>query len=90
LAAGVGFGPLPEPLAGLADAPALDTLRTVGAALVAVIDAVVLWLTYIVSLPFAWVVGLGTLALVATWVGLIGVFGPGQPRHAALETVRAA
>ena len=86
LAAGVGFGPL----TGLADAPGLDTLRTIGAALVAVIDVVVLWLTYIASLPFAWMVGLGTLALVATWVGLIGVFGPGQPRHAALETVRAA
>lgn len=82
---------LPGPVASLIEQaePVLETLKVLRTALLVLGEALSLWLNYIAGLPAAWAAGLVTLSLVATWVGLIGVFGPGQSGHMMPETVRA-
>jgi predicted anti-sigma-YlaC factor YlaD len=83
---------LPGPVAALLEQaePALERLDVLRTALVTLGEALTLWLTYIASLPATLAAGLATMALVATWVGLIGVFGPAQTAPMAREAVRIA
>ena len=71
---------LPDPIARLVEQvePGLEVMRTVRVAFGALLDGMRMWLAYVASFPVAWALGLTTLALAATWLGLVGVFGSGQ------------
>ena len=65
---------LPTPIVAFIE-PGLDVMRTVGTTLGALRDGFRVWLSYVVSQPEAQIIGLTTLALAATWLGLVGVLG---------------
>jgi anti-sigma factor RsiW len=92
VAASASLPVLSGPLGELAERaePVLAAVRTVGAVLGVLGEALALWLTYMASLPVVWAAGLTTLALAATLVGLIGVLEPGQPGLATRDAVRVS
>ena len=82
-------------LEALADGPLAAALAlpeivgTLGVALGALGNGIRLWLTYAAGMMWVRAVVLGTLALAATWVGLIGVFGSDNVLLGTAETTAA-
>lgn len=83
---------LPQPFAGWVEAiaPFVEAIQTMVTVVVTFADDVALWLAYVVGQPLAWTGLLAGLALVATWVGLVGVFGPGASGAPAQQRARVS